>query len=113
MAVKASPILNDALLADAVSAGLDSLGKIITVNNDKQSRFLGVDFTLTSDEFNETFENADIVIAKGHANFESLIDCERDCFFILMAKCPVVANKLGVNIKDRVFKYIPPKETES
>jgi uncharacterized protein with ATP-grasp and redox domains len=113
MVVKASPILNDALMADAVSAGLDTLGKIITVNKDKKSRFLGVDFTLTSGEFNEMFENADIVIAKGHANFESLIDCERDCFFILMAKCPVVANKLGVNIKDRVFKYIPPKEAES
>lgn len=112
MVVKSLPILNDALITDAISAGLDNLGKIITVNKDKTSRFLGVDFSTTSDEFNEAFENSDIVIAKGHANYESLIDCERDCFFILMAKCPVVAQTLGVKIKDRIFKYSPPKEVE-
>jgi len=112
MVIKASPILNDASMTDAVSAGLDSLGRVITVNKDRKSRFLGVDFEFSSDEFNQAFENADIVIAKGHANFESLVDSERDCFFILMAKCPVVANKLSVKIKDRVFKYKPPKEVE-
>jgi damage-control phosphatase, subfamily I len=112
MVVKSTPILNDALMIDAIEAGLDSLGKIITVNKDKKSRFLGVDFDATSDEFNEAFENSDMVIAKGHANYESLIDCERDCFFLLMAKCPVVAQKLGVKIKDHVFKYSAPKETE-
>jgi uncharacterized protein with ATP-grasp and redox domains len=112
MVVKSRPILNDALMTDAISAGLDNLGKIITVNKDKKSRFLGVDFDATSDEFNEALDNSDIVIAKGHANYESLIDCERDCFFILMAKCPVVAKKLGVKIKDHVFKYSPPKEVE-
>jgi len=105
MVVKASAILNDAMKQDAIFAGLDSLGKIITVNKNNSCRYLGVDFSCVSDEFNEAFDSADIVIAKGHANFESLIDCERDCFFILMAKCPVVAQKLGVNIKDRVFYY--------
>lgn len=105
MVVKSSAILNDAMRSDAISAGLDSLGKIISVNKSKNYRYLGVDFSCTSDEFNEAFDGADIVIAKGHANFESLIDCERDCFFILTAKCPVVAQKLGVNIKDRVFYY--------
>jgi len=110
MVVKSQPILNDAMKPDAVFAGLDSFGKIIEVNKkQKDCRYLGVDFECTTDEFNEAFDNADIVIAKGHANFESLVDCERDCFFILMAKCPVVAQKLGVNIKDRVFFYSPNK----
>ncbi len=105
MVVKASAILNDAMSQDAIFAGLDNFGKIIAVNKDKRYRYLGVDFTCVSEEFSEVFDRADIVIAKGHANFESLVDCERDCFFILMAKCPVVAQKLGVNIKDRVFYY--------
>jgi uncharacterized protein with ATP-grasp and redox domains len=139
MVVKSLAILNDATKQDAIFAGLDGLGKIITVNpapfdkangdyslnsqrdisqldkrcgvnkHDKNCRYLGVDFSCTTDEFNEAFDTADIVIAKGHANFESLVNCERDCFFILMAKCPVVAQKLGVNIKDRVFYYSPTK----
>lgn len=108
--VKSLAILNDAMKQDATVAGLDSLGKIITVNKqEKDCRYLGVDFDCATDEFKEAFDRADIVIAKGHANFESLVDCERDCFFILMAKCPVVAQKLGVNIKDRVFYYSPIK----
>lgn len=110
IAVKALPILNDALRQDALYAGLDSLGPIINVNRQENDcRHLGVDFNCTSKEFDTAFESADIVVAKGHANFESLVDCERDCFFILMAKCPVVANKLKVNIKDRVFYYSPIK----
>ncbi|MCX7785441.1 MAG: ARMT1-like domain-containing protein [candidate division WOR-3 bacterium] len=109
IAVKTAPILNDALKNDAVVAGLDGIGKIITVTEDKNCRFLGVDFSCTSEVFNAIFDSADMVIAKGHANFESLVDCERDCFFILMAKCPVVAQKLGVKIKDRVLYYSPIK----
>jgi uncharacterized protein with ATP-grasp and redox domains len=104
MVVKASAILNDATKEDAIVAGLDSFGKIITVN-DNRCRYLGVDFTCVSEEFAEAFETADIIIAKGHANFESLIDIERDCFFMLMAKCPVVARKLDVKLKDRIFYY--------
>lgn len=110
MVVKSQAILNDAMQQDAVSAGLDSLGEIIAVNKKETNcRYLGVDFDCATDEFKDAFDQADIVIAKGHANFESLVDCERDCFFILMAKCPVVAQKLGVNIKDRVFYYSPTK----
>ncbi len=109
IAVKTSPILNDALKNDAIASGLDSIGKIITLSDDKNYRFLGVDFSYTSETFNEIFNSCDLVIAKGHANFESLVDCERDCFFILMAKCPVVAQKLGVKIKDRVLYYSPVK----
>ncbi|MBS4016520.1 MAG: DUF89 family protein [Candidatus Latescibacteria bacterium] len=105
LVVKAQPILNDALIVDALEAGLNNFGKIITVNPKNKPRYLGVDFSCLTDEFMQAFESADMVIAKGHANFESLVDCERDCFFILMAKCPVVARKLGVEIKDRVLYY--------
>jgi uncharacterized protein with ATP-grasp and redox domains len=36
-----------------------------------------------------------------------LVDRERDAFFILKAKCPVVAKSLGVEIGDSVFYYYP------
>jgi uncharacterized protein with ATP-grasp and redox domains len=110
LAVKALPILNDALIVDALEAGLNNFGKIVTVNPKNKPRYLGVDFSCATDEFMQAFESADMIIAKGHANFESLVDCERDCFFILMAKCPVVARKLGVEIKGRVLYYSPNKD---
>jgi hypothetical protein len=52
-------------------------------------------------------EKADIVIAKGQANFESMegSDLAGDkTFFILRAKCQLVAKCLGVRLGDIVLK---------
>ncbi|MEO0119250.1 MAG: ARMT1-like domain-containing protein [candidate division WOR-3 bacterium] len=104
--VKKEPILNDATIKDAKEAELDRLGKII----DTGSGFLGVNFNKLSEEFLKNYKEADIIIAKGHANYESLVDKERDVFFILKAKCPVVAKSLGVEVGDSVFYYYSGKE---
>ncbi|MEO0096894.1 MAG: ARMT1-like domain-containing protein [candidate division WOR-3 bacterium] len=104
--VKKEPILNDATIKDAKEAELDRLGKII----DTGSGFLGVNFNELSEEFLKNYKEADIIIAKGHANYESLVDKERDVFFILKAKCPVVAKSLGVEVGDSVFYYYSGKE---
>ncbi|MEO0072472.1 MAG: ARMT1-like domain-containing protein [candidate division WOR-3 bacterium] len=110
--LKAYPILNDAVAEDARRAKLDTLGQLLELNKDTNKRYLGVDFSAVTDEFLSNFENADIVIAKGHANFESLINVDRDCFFILMAKCPAVASYLNVKVGEQVFYYSPIKGEE-
>jgi len=38
------------------------------------------------------------VISKGQGNFETLEDVSREIFFLLRAKCDVVAQLLGVNV---------------
>jgi uncharacterized protein with ATP-grasp and redox domains len=101
MAVKPAPILNDATRKDADAAGLASLGRVITTG----ARVLGVDLLESSPEFREALESADVVIAKGHANFESMLDLERDAFFVLKIKCPVVAGRLNAVEGDSVFRY--------
>ncbi len=108
MVVKERPILNDATLKEVKETRLFDLGEVITTG----SGFLGINFQEASERFLSEYETADMVIAKGHANFESLIDCERDGFFILKAKCPVVANRLGVKVGDLVFYYSPIKTKE-
>jgi len=90
LVVKPAPILNDALMSDAEAAGLSRFGRVITTG----TRVLGINLPESSPEFQAAFENADVVVAKGHANFESLIDLDRDVFFVLKAKCPVVAQYL-------------------
>ena len=113
MAVKSGPILNDVTEQEAKEAELDKLGQIVKTG----SRFLGINFAKCTEEFRKAYLEADIVLAKGHANFESLVDEERDVFFMLIAKCPVVANKLSeitskkLNVGDIVFYYSPIKET--
>jgi damage-control phosphatase, subfamily I len=103
MVVKPGPILNDATGSDADAAGLKQFGDVITAG----ARVLGVDFANSSPEFLNAFETADVVIAKGHANFESVVDAERDAFFILKVKCPVVATRLKASEGDSVFYYSP------
>lgn len=112
LAVKSEPILNDVTEHEAKEAEMDKVGKIVKTG----SRFLGINFNECSEEIRRVYDEADIVLAKGHANFESLVDESRDAFFMLIAKCPVVANKLSeltgtkLNEGDVVFYYSPVKE---
>ncbi len=100
-AVKSSPIINDALMEDARFAGLMDLVPLIETG----SGDIGVNLTNASDEFRDNFEKADIILGKGHGNFETCVGMNRDVFFLLKAKCHVVAHELCVSKGDIVFKY--------
>ena len=101
--VKGGPILNDATKQDAIESGMNQLVPVINTGN----RFLGVEWRLCSEKFQEHYRQADLVIAKGQANYESLEGCEHagnKTFFLLKAKCPVVATNLGVPLGDWVLR---------
>jgi len=90
--VRRSPVLNDATRADAEEVGLDKLSTLV----DPGADMLGVVPALSSPEFRKLFREADVVIAKGQANYETLDECERGVFFLLKARGPVVADALGI-----------------
>jgi uncharacterized protein with ATP-grasp and redox domains len=97
--VKSGPIINDATVDDALCVGLDRLAKIITTGGSD----LGVDLATCSEELHRELETADIIVAKGHANFETLNEESKGIFFLLKAKCDVVARELGVETGSLVF----------
>jgi uncharacterized protein with ATP-grasp and redox domains len=45
-----------------------------------------------------------LIIAKGQGNYESLHDADKPIFFLLKAKCDIVARSLGCGVGDRVLK---------
>jgi len=102
-AVKSAPILNDALMDDAIFAGIDKYATVIETG----SGFLGVNPNDSSDDFMALLNGADLVIAKGQANFESLDDYpggEGKIFFILKIKCDGIADIIhGSRYGDSVF----------
>ncbi|MDY6913165.1 MAG: ARMT1-like domain-containing protein [Planctomycetota bacterium] len=98
--VKAGPIINDATLTDAVEVGLTKLVKVIDNGTDAPGTILDD----CSEAFQQRFDEADLVIAKGQGNYETLNDLEKDIFFILKAKCPVVARDLGVQVNESVLQ---------
>ncbi len=105
--VKSGPILNDATMRDAVETGMDKVCPVIETGND----FLGVEWDLCSEEFQCSVHEADLVLAKGQANYESIEGSSYagdKTFFLLKAKCPVVAAHLGVNLGDWVLRRNQP-----
>jgi len=95
VAVKAGPIINDALVADALACGLDQYTRIIT----NGTACPGTPLPLCSAEFLRAFHDADLVISKGQGNFETLSEAVSETsapiFFLLTIKCPVVGAHLA------------------
>ncbi len=99
--VKARPIINDATMEDAEAAGITRMVTVI----DNGSGAPGTMLPLCSPEFHRRFDAADLILAKGQANYETLSGLERgNIFFLLMAKCAVIARDLGVPIHSLVLR---------
>ncbi len=102
VSVKSGPVLNDITIDDVYSTGIENTAEIIETG----SSSLGIIWEDVSDMFKDIYKKADIVIAKGHANIETLDDADREIFFLLKAKCNVVAEELGVPVNSFVFTRI-------
>ncbi len=101
VAVRHSPVLNDATRQEAEELSFSDESTII----DPGKAMLGVVLSYASAQFRETFKSADMVIAKGQANYETLAAAERDIFFLLQVKCQVVAQHLGLACGDACLAY--------
>jgi len=91
-AVREKPIINDATREDALLAGVDEVSEILSSGCDAPGCIL----KFCSDEFLKVYRSADLIISKGQGNYEALSDEERPIFFLLKAKCRVVAQDIGV-----------------
>ena len=100
VAVKGSPIINDATMADAEATGLTELVEVIDNGSDAPGTILED----CSEAFRQRFDEADLIIAKGQGNYETLSDADKDIFFILKAKCPVIARDLGCEVGSLVLR---------
>ena len=103
-AVKANPIINDALLEDAKFADIDKIATIIEGDLGQDKSTPGIILKYTTRKFLEIFNSTDIVISKGQGNYESLNNCNREIFFLLMIKCPLVADDIGSSEGTLIFK---------
>ena len=100
--VREVPIINDVTYADAVSSGIHKVAEIISSGSTAPATLL----QLCNEEFKERFNKADMIISKGQGNFEGLSDSDRPIFFLLKAKCRIIANELGVKEDDIILKSI-------
>jgi len=98
--VREKPIINDATLHDAISTGMGKVAKIISSGSDAPAAIL----SQCSPQMLQLYHSADIIIAKGQGNYESLSDEAKNIFFLLRVKCPVIARLLKARLGDAVLK---------
>jgi uncharacterized protein with ATP-grasp and redox domains len=77
-------------LVEVIDNGSDAPGTILT---DCSASFL------------ERFHRADLVIAKGQGNFETLNDVVGPVVFLFKVKCPVVSRQTGLPVGTHVLLH--------
>lgn len=85
--VRGAPVINDNTYLDAQAVGLDSLVKVIDNGSDAPGTILKD----CSEHFLSHYQKADLIIAKGQGNYESLNQEKGNLWFLFRVKCPVVA----------------------
>ncbi len=98
--VRGSPVINDATMDDADVAGLTRIVEVVDNGSDAP----GTIVQNCSEDFRRRFEAADMIIAKGQGNYETLNDEEKNIFFILVVKCPTVAADLGCGVGEMILR---------
>ena len=101
LAVRGSPVINDATREDADVAGLTSLVSVI----DNGSDVPGTILESCSAAFRTCFGQSDLVIAKGQGNYETLSGEHAKVVFLFKAKCPVAARDVGCEVGQLVVYH--------
>jgi len=102
LALKESPILNDATLSDAQELDLDTLVDRITTTGGGAE--IGICRENIPEDLREAIEKCTIIIAKGMANYESLSEMNNlpPVAYLMAAKCKPVAEEVGVPVGSKI-----------
>ena len=107
--VRGGPALNDALLADAEAVGLTELVPVI----DTGVNIPGTQLSACSEAFQAAFAQADVILAKGQGNFETLWGCGANVYYLFLCKCELftrlfqVPQLTGMFIPERKKPLVP------
>lgn len=107
VAVKEKPVCNDATMGDALLVGLNGVAdEVITTGSDS----MGLMISECSREFMELYNRADLIIAKGMANAETITEMKINVphFLLLRVKCENVARYFNVSRNKNVAKLLYP-----
>ncbi len=100
--VKGEPILTDATMEDALEYGIHKIADRVETTG---GFAIGVDPSLLDEELESDIREADLIIAKGMANWESLSETDYGPIaYLTRSKCKPVADSMGVPLDVNVAK---------
>ncbi len=89
--VKSGDIANDVTLADAQDLGLTEAYAVMG----NGTNIAGTSLPHLSPQATAAIQEADLILSKGQANFESLYGCGLNVFYLLLCKCPYFMKKFN------------------
>ncbi len=87
--VRGGPVLNDATREDAAAVGVPF--PVI----DNGNTIGGTELSLLGPEAKEAFEGADVILAKGMGNNETLYGCGYNVYYAFLVKCKFFEQRFG------------------
>lgn len=107
LAVCGASVSNDATFADAQAVWLEKIVEVI----DNGSNAPGTILSDCNPEFRRRFTSADLIIAKGQGNFETLSNESENIFFLFKVKCPLVLDLVNQPIHTQIL--IQPRSVKN
>ncbi|MDR1478859.1 MAG: ARMT1-like domain-containing protein [Planctomycetaceae bacterium] len=111
--VRGVPVLNDATMDDAIQIGLDKIVDVFDNGNDA----VGTILEQCGKPFLNAFDKADMIIAKGLANYETLIEytyeqVPKTICYLFKAKCQFIAKYTGIKLGDPALIITETNKTQ-
>ena len=85
-------MLNDATEEDALYAGIQQTAAIVS----NGTTVAGTVYDMISEEAKEAMDRADVILAKGQGNYESLCRQGRHIFYSFICKCDLFTGRFQV-----------------
>lgn len=97
--VRGACVANDASMEDAVQVGLHDEVKVIG----NGTRIAGTSLNRISREAKEIIDGADLIIAKGQGNYETLSGCGLNVYYMFLCKCDYFVKRFQGEYLERMF----------
>ena len=90
--VRGDDVLNDVTMEDAVYTGIDRIAQVFS--NGKA--VAGTVYEMMPEDARRALDNADVILAKGQGNYESLSGQGRHLFYAFLCKCDYFTSQFSV-----------------
>lgn len=90
--VRGAEVLNDATQEDAEYVGISKFASVVS----NGLPIAGTVYDMLSDEAREAVDRADVILAKGQGNYESLCGQGRHIFYSFLCKCELFTSRFEV-----------------
>ena len=90
--VRGEEVLNDATIEDALYCGLDKVADIVS----NGEAIAGTIYDMMPDQAKQALDEADVILAKGQGNYESMSGQGRHVFYEFLCKCDLFTSRFDV-----------------